>query len=649
MTAVLAWVAFTGPNCYAQGTAFSYQGQLMNNGQAASGNYDITFTLFAYSQYGFPVGPVLTNIDTPVSGGLFSTTLDFGTVFNGSTYWLEIAVRTNGNGYFTTLEPRQLLTPVPYAVFSANASNALAALTATTAASAASVPAGGIVGSIPLANLPTNVALLTANGTLPTSTLPTNVALLTANGTLPASVLPTNLASASGIVWQSPSATTVQAQPNVGYVLTNSQQVTITLPATPNIGDIVEIAGSSLGGWILAQNPGQTIAASFTPMSLSGDASGNWYAIASSSDGSRLAAVSQDQNVGGIWTSSNSGTNWRQTSAFGGYWYSIASSSDGTKLAAANPSPVTNGTEFAGGIFVSSDSGTNWTLAPAPPYIGWQCITLSSDGKTLAAGAVTYSGGPPAGIWTSTNFGTNWIKTSAPTNLSWTSIASSSDATKLVAASLSGGEIWVSSNSGSNWAEATDLPLAGWQSVASSSNGMTLVAAASYVYIGDNGYPGGIWISTNTGATWAQTSAPVASWTSVASSSDGTKLAAVVNADGASGGGIWTSSNAGANWVQVGLPSPDWFSTFSQSSWSCVAASSDGTKLAAGYGANYGDGGIWTILNGVVSHQNEAVSGATMLGTAGFLEGNFGTVVELIYAGQGQFIALYQTGSFSGH
>jgi hypothetical protein len=266
VAAALASVAFAGPSIHAHGTAFTYQGQLMNNGQPAIGNYDITFTLFAYSQYGFPVGPVLTNIDTPVSSGLFSTTLDFGSVFNGSNYWLEIAVRTNGNGYFTTLEPRQLLSPVPYAVFSANASNAVTALSANTAASSASVPAGGIVGIIPLTNLSSSVALLTANGTLPTN------------------VLPTNLNSPSGIVWQAPSATTVQAQPNTGYVLTNSQQVTITLPATPNVGDILAITGAGLGGWFLTQNAGQTISATFSPVSLPGDASGSWVSIASSSD-----------------------------------------------------------------------------------------------------------------------------------------------------------------------------------------------------------------------------------------------------------------------------------------------------------------------------------------------------------------------------
>jgi hypothetical protein len=235
------------------------------------------------------------------------------------------------------------------------------------------------------------------------------------------------------------------------------------------------------------------------------------------------------------------------------------------------------------------------------------------------------------------------VKTTAPTNIYWESIAVSSDGTRLVAGSAIGG-IWISSNSGTNWAQATDLPSADWISVASSSNGTTLVASADEVYIGASSYPGGIWISSNAGATWSQTSAPSAYWISVASSSDGSKLAAVVG-NGGSTVGIWTSINSGTNWVQIAPPGLDWASTLSSSSWYSVAASSDGTKLAAGIDG----GGIWTILNGVVSHQSAAVSGSTMVGTTGFLKGNFGTVVELLYAGGGQFIALYQTGSFQGH
>jgi len=107
----------------AQGTAFTYQGRLNSGTNPATGNYDLTFTLFNASSGGSDVAGPLTNSATGVSNGLFLVTLDFGGIFNGTDYWLEIGVRTNGNGVFTTLAPRQQITPTPYALFATTASN----------------------------------------------------------------------------------------------------------------------------------------------------------------------------------------------------------------------------------------------------------------------------------------------------------------------------------------------------------------------------------------------------------------------------------------------------------------------------------------------------------------------------------------------
>jgi hypothetical protein len=57
-------------------------------------------------------------------------------------------VRTNGGSAFTALNPRQPITPTPYAIYAPNAGISL------TAASAGSVSATNIIGSIPLAQLP---------------------------------------------------------------------------------------------------------------------------------------------------------------------------------------------------------------------------------------------------------------------------------------------------------------------------------------------------------------------------------------------------------------------------------------------------------------------------------------------------------------
>ena len=105
----------------AQGTAFTYEGRLTGGGTTANGSYDLTFTLFATNTNGVPIAGPVTNSATAVSNGSFIATVDFGSgVFTGGSNWLEIAVRTNGAGSFTTLTPRQQVTPTPYAIFSEN-------------------------------------------------------------------------------------------------------------------------------------------------------------------------------------------------------------------------------------------------------------------------------------------------------------------------------------------------------------------------------------------------------------------------------------------------------------------------------------------------------------------------------------------------
>jgi hypothetical protein len=113
----------TPSTAQAQGTAFTYQGQLNTGGAPAAGSYDFIFALFNNSQDGSQLGPSLTNSAVGVTNGLFLTTLDFGGgLFTGSSCWLDIGVRTNGAGAFTELAPRQPVTPAPYSIFAGTAS-----------------------------------------------------------------------------------------------------------------------------------------------------------------------------------------------------------------------------------------------------------------------------------------------------------------------------------------------------------------------------------------------------------------------------------------------------------------------------------------------------------------------------------------------
>jgi hypothetical protein len=135
-TAVALYSLLTplNPAC-AQGTAFTYSGRLDDGGSPANGSYDLTFTLFNALSGPSQVGTTFTNTATTVSNGLFTVTLDFGSVFSGTACWVEIATRTNGAGSFATLTPRQQLTPTPYAIYAEGAS------------------AAGISGTLPTASL----------------------------------------------------------------------------------------------------------------------------------------------------------------------------------------------------------------------------------------------------------------------------------------------------------------------------------------------------------------------------------------------------------------------------------------------------------------------------------------------------------------
>jgi hypothetical protein len=132
------------PAARAQGTAFTYQGELNSSGILANGSYDLTFALFSVSSGAGQLGNTVTNRGVLVSNGLFTTSVDFGTNFSGADRWLEIAVRTSGVGSFATLSPRQKLTPTPYAIFANTASN--------------------LSGTLPLADLPAPVAQLNDSG-----------------------------------------------------------------------------------------------------------------------------------------------------------------------------------------------------------------------------------------------------------------------------------------------------------------------------------------------------------------------------------------------------------------------------------------------------------------------------------------------------
>jgi len=212
-------LSFAGRECAAQTNAFTYQGRLSDASGPVNGQYDFTFQLFDAPSGGNQVNLAITNAEVAVSNGLFAVALNFGAgAFLGTDRWLQAGVRTNGStGAFAALAPRQLLTPAPYAIFSANAATATTLsgtfsgnLAGGTNLNGANIQAGTVnsnaldaATAAQLALAGTGIGALTNGGYIGSGTIgrfsTTNFSMQSGNVT--------NWISADGSVWSSNKAT----------------------------------------------------------------------------------------------------------------------------------------------------------------------------------------------------------------------------------------------------------------------------------------------------------------------------------------------------------------------------------------------------------------------------------------------------------
>ena len=102
------------------GTAFTYQGELQQSGDPATGSYDFQFDLFDAEVNGDPVTTPIQLENVNVQDGVFTVELDFGSAsFSGERLWLEIGVREGAStGGFQGLTPRQQISAAPFALLS---------------------------------------------------------------------------------------------------------------------------------------------------------------------------------------------------------------------------------------------------------------------------------------------------------------------------------------------------------------------------------------------------------------------------------------------------------------------------------------------------------------------------------------------------
>jgi hypothetical protein len=556
----------------------NYQGRVTVAGTNFDGSGQFQFALVnnGASQTYWSNG--VNTIAVPVTKGLYSVLLGDTTIANMAVIPASVFTNTNVRlrvwfgptvPTIQQLSPDQRIAAVGYALMAADVPDgAITSNKIAAGAVGATQIAAGAVGSSQL-----------AAGAVGSAQLASNLV----NGVVP---------------WQVCTGTSQQAQPNTGYIANNASPVTITLPGSPNLGDIVRVTGLSAGGWKLAQNTGQSVllgnavAMNVGVTWTAHGPSNNWHCVSSSADATKLVAGTYG---GLLYTSTDSGMSWTPRGTTNN-WSSVASSADGSRLVAV--------IVIGGQIYTSADSGATWTAHG--PSTNWQCVASSSDGSRLLAGIFTGGGQ----LYTSSDYGTTWSPHGPSTN--WISVASSADGIKLAAAAY-GGQIYTSTDAGTNW--AAHASTTNWSGIASSADGARLVAVV---------YGGQIYTSSDSGSNWTPCGS-TANWYGVTSSADGFRLVAFVQ-----NGQIYTSSDGGTTWS----------ARESNRNWLGANCSADGTKLTA---VVYG-GQVYTSVPSV------AYPGVTTTpGNAGYLIGGQGAAIELQYIGNGQFLPLSYAGTILGY
>src|SRR5437867_290964 len=363
--------------------------------------------------------------------------------------------------------------------------------------------------------------------------------------------------------WRTVSTQSIQAEPNHGYRLRSRQSVSITLPQSPVAGDVVRVVDSG-SGWRLFQNSNQVVVAEELGVLAAArhwtktDADHQWTGVASSDDGTKLAAVAfgvRDRG-GEIWVSTNAGLNWGAVGPRR-YWTSCAMSADGVTMAAAaafgklylstnsgqgtwqshdvprnwtgiacsadgrNLVALDNGTNVEGGfIYISKDRGETWT--PTEHQRTWHFVDSSADGKVLAAcvGEANVKGDMAFGyVYVSRDGGVTWKACLTDALRRWTGVAISGDGRVLCAINdngrvAPGGQFFVSLDGGETWNGRGPTQI--WCRLGMAKSAGTIVAAIRT-------QPDEIQqlsISHDLGETWRSMELRV-TWTDLASSADG--------------------------------------------------------------------------------------------------------------------------------
>jgi hypothetical protein len=238
----------------------------------------------------------------------------------------------------------------------------------------------------------------------------------------------------------------------------------------------------------------------------------NNFILAFESIGTKLFAGSYG---GGVYLSSDNGTNWIAVTPGLTNWFVSSLTVSGSIL-------------FAGtddGVFLTTNSGTLWTHKGLS---GKYVQTLALDGTHLYAG--TFGDG----AFVSTNNGTSWTAINSGLNSDYVISIVLKDT--IIFAGTWGGGVFKSTNHGANWISAN--------------NGLTNLDVRSLAAIDTNIFAGtyghGVFLSKNDGNSWTAVNNGLINKIILPMTTSGTNLFA-----GTSGGGVFLSTDYGSNWNEV--------------------------------------------------------------------------------------------------
>lgn len=249
---------------------------------------------------------------------------------------------------------------------------------------------------------------------------------------------------------------------------------------------------------------------------------------------------------------------------------------------ASGPAAPTSPPTVSGPATPAAPSAPAWMAASVGPQV-WHSLSTDATGDVIVAGE-TAEGTQPGRLRLSTDAGSTWTTPDLPAGV-WIWSDVSGDGSRIVAVQFQGG-MYLSTNRGATWSQVTD-PLVNragglkFESVTMSRDGMHLAATirdASDTQAGPAVGDGSLLLSDNGGTSWTRATLPATTqpkvMRAVDSSADGQVIVAV-----SQGGDVFRSTNAGGTFslvpVAVGVPP-----VATRENWYRVKTSADGRTIA---------------------------------------------------------------------